>query len=345
MVNKDAVWDAPVDKKKFVWTNEKADDVTALDIEERNQLSLSDDDATVYDLEEDEKKGNSSRFAHITKVHPCYNEKLHDKVGRVHVPIAPKCNIGCNFCIRSINTEEDRPGVAGEVLTADEAVEHVLKVSEDGENNIAVVGVAGPGDSLANEATFEFFEKIDKEKPGLIKCMSTNGLLLPKYAEKIAELGVDTLTVTVNAVDPEIGKDVYGFIYYEGKVYKGREGAEILLKNQLEGIKKVTDLGVVVKVNTVLIPGLNDQHIEKIANKVKECGASLMNVLPLIPLNKMKDYERPGCEMMENARDNVEEILPVFRACTQCRADAYGIPGKKHKDHHLGLGNAPQSHF
>ena len=30
-----------------------------------------------------------AKFAHITKVHPCYNEKLHDKVGRVHVPIAP----------------------------------------------------------------------------------------------------------------------------------------------------------------------------------------------------------------------------------------------------------------
>ena len=95
--------------------------------------------------------------------------------------------------------------------------------------------------------------------------------------------------VTVNAVDPEIGKDIYAFVQYEGKIYKGKEGAEILLKNQLEGIKKVTDLGVIVKVNSVLIPGLNDEHIVEIAKKVKECGASLMNVLPLIPLNKMAD--------------------------------------------------------
>lgn len=131
-------------------------------------------------------------------MHPCYNEKLHDKVGRVHVPIAPKCNIGCNFCIRSINTEEDRPGVAGSIMDADVAVEHVLNVTKD--SAITVVGVAGPGDSLANEATFEFFEKINEVKPDLIKCMSTNGLLLPKYAERIAELGVNTVTVTVNAV-------------------------------------------------------------------------------------------------------------------------------------------------
>ena len=256
-----------------------------------------------------EHKG--SKFAHITKVHPCYNEKLHDKVGRVHVPIAPKCNIGCNFCIRSINTEEDRPGVAGSIMDADAAVEHVLNVTKD--SAITVVGVAGPGDSLANEATFEFFEKINKAKPDLIKCMSTNGLLLPKYADKIAELG------------------------------EGKEAAEILCKNQLEGIKRITDLGVVVKVNIVLIPGLNDEHIPEIAKTVKECGADLVNVLPLIPLNKMADYPRPGCMEIEKARSEVEEYLPVFRACTQCRADAYGIPGKKHEDHHIG--NAPQSHF
>ena len=275
-----------------------------------------------------------AKFAHITKVHPCYNEKLHDKVGRVHVPIAPKCNIGCNFCIRSINTEEDRPGVAGSIMDADAAVEHVLNVTKD--SAITVVGVAGPGDSLANEATFEFFEKINEVKPDLIKCMSTNGLLLPKYAERIAELGVNTVTVTVNAVDPEILKEINGFIVYEGKAYKGLEAAEILSRNQLEGIKKITDLGVVVKVNIVLIPGLNDEHIVEIAKTVKECGADLVNVLPLIPLNKMADYPRPGCGEIEKARSDVEEYLPVFRACTQCRADAYGIPGKKHEDHHLG---------
>ena len=124
-------------------------------------------------------------------------------------------------CIRSINGDENRPGVAGEILSADEAVAHVEKVTSE-DLPISVVGVAGPGDSLANDATFEFFEKITEEKPEMIKCMSTNGLLLPKYAERIAELGIDTLTVTVNAVDPEIGKDIYGFVIYEGEVYKGK---------------------------------------------------------------------------------------------------------------------------
>ena len=286
-----------------------------------------------------EHKG--SRFAHITRAHPCFNEKMHDKVGRAHVPVAPKCNIFCNFCTRDINDEENRPGVASCVMDADSAIKHVNDVVADGP--ISVVGVAGPGDSLANEETFKFFEKLAEEQPDLIKCMSTNGLLLPKYADKLAELGVNSVTVTINAVDPEIAEKIYSFIRYEGKVYKGREAVEILIKNQLEGVEKAAANGLVVKVNSVLIPGVNDEHIVDIAREVEKRGAALMNVLPLIPLGKMKDLERPDCMMMEKVREQVEEIIPVFRACTQCRADAYGIPGKKSEDHHLGM--TPQSHY
>ena len=286
-----------------------------------------------------EHKG--SRFAHITKAHPCFNEKMHDKVGRAHVPVAPKCNIFCNFCTRDINNEEDRPGVTSCIMKPDDAIAHIDDVTADGP--ISVVGVAGPGDSLANEETFEFFEKMAEKHPDLIKCMSTNGLLLPKYADRLAELGVNSVTVTINAIDPDIAVDIYSFIKYEGKVYKDYDAVKILIQNQLDGVEKAAANGMVVKVNSVLIPGLNDEHIVEIAKEVKNRGASLMNILPLIPLGKMKNYSRPDCSMMESVREQVEEIIPVFRACTQCRADAYGIPGKKSEDHHLGM--TPQSHY
>ncbi len=286
-----------------------------------------------------EHKG--SRFAHITKAHPCFNEKMHDKVGRAHVPIAPKCNIFCNFCTRDINNEEDRPGVASCIMKPDDAIAHIDNITSD--ESISVVGVAGPGDSLANEETFEFFEKMAKKHPDLIKCMSTNGLLLPKYADKLAELGVNSVTVTINAIDPDIAVDIYSFIKYDGEVYKDYDAVKILIKNQLDGVEKAAANGMVVKVNSVLIPGLNDEHIVEIAREVKKRGASLMNILPLIPLGKMKHYSRPDCSMMEKVREEVEEIIPVFRACTQCRADAYGIPGKKNEDKHLGM--TPQSHY
>ncbi|MGN1321307.1 MAG: radical SAM protein [Methanosphaera sp.] len=281
-------------------------------------------------------------FSHITKVHPCFNEKIHDKVGRIHIPIAPKCNIQCGFCTRSINKTENRPGVSSEIMTVNKAIEHIRKVTST-DQPINVVGVAGPGDSLYNENTLKLFKKIGEEFPEMILCMSTNGLLVPDYAEEIQTAGVKTVTITINAIDPEIGVQIYDNIHYHGKTYHGREGFELLLKNQLKGIELLSQKGIIVKVNSVLIPGLNDEHIIDIAREVKFRGASIMNIIPLIPLNKFKEYSRPGCGELSKVRDEVEQIIPVFRACTQCRADAFGIPGKQDQDFALGL--TPASHY
>lgn len=282
-----------------------------------------------------------SHFSHITKAHPCFNEKIHDKVGRMHIPIAPKCNIQCGFCTRKINDTEKRPGVSSCIMTVDEAINHIRDTV--GKMPINVIGVAGPGDSLYNEDTLVLFDRVQKEFPDLILCMSTNGLLVPDFADKIADSGVKTVTITINAVDVDIATKIYDDVYYHEKLYHGKEGCKILLENQLKGIELLSQLGVVVKVNSVLIPGVNDNHIKKIAKVVKQKGASIMNVLPLIPLNKFKGYEKPGCGMLSTVREEVEEYIPIFRACTQCRADAFGIPGNADEDFSLEL--VPTSHY
>lgn len=62
-------------------------------------------------------------------------------------------------------------------------------------------------------------------------------------AEEIIDVGIDSLTVTVNAVDPEIQAKLNGGITYHGKRYAGVEGAGILINNQLKSIKKVFSAG------------------------------------------------------------------------------------------------------
>lgn len=286
-------------------------------------------------------KQKMSKFAHITKVHPCYNEKLHDKVGRIHIPVSPSCNIQCGFCTRKLNDTENRPGVSSCIMDVESAMEHIRDTVT--KMPIKVVGVAGPGDSLCSENTLKLFEQVKEEFPDLILCMSTNGLLVPEYAQRIADAGVKTVTITINAVDSQIGAQIYDDINYKGKVYHGVEGFKILSENQLKGIEMLSELGVVIKVNSVLIPGVNEDHIKEIAKLVHSKGASIMNVLPLIPLNKFKDTPKPDCKLLARVRDEAEEYLPIFRACTQCRADAFGIPGQAQQDFSLEL--IPNSHY
>jgi nitrogen fixation protein NifB len=150
--------------------------------------------------------------------------------------------------------------------------------------------------------------------------------MLPRYADDLKKVGVSSITVTVNAVNPDILKKIVSAVVYDGARYVGAEGAELLIRNQLDGIRRVSDFAV-VKVNTVLITGVNDGHIGEIARAAKEAGAGLYNIIPLIPQGEFKNTRPPDCAALAAAREIAERYLPVFRHCKRCRADACGIPG------------------
>ncbi len=267
-------------------------------------------------------------YEELTDKHPCFARSAEHRNGRIHLPISPSCNIECRFCERSFNSYEVRPGVSRTVIRPEEAIEAIrraLEVCPD----IRVAGIAGPGDTLASPYALETFRLIKKEFPELIKCMSTNGLLLAEKAQEIIDVGIDSLTVTVNAVDPEIEAQLNDGIIWHGKHYTGVEAAEILIEQQLKGIKLVCDAGLTLKINTVLVPGINSQHIEQIARTVAEAGASLYNIIPLIPQHKLKDCREPDCSEIERAIRSASKYIDVFRHCQRCRADAVGIPGGK----------------
>lgn len=262
----------------------------------------------------------------VKNLHPCFGHARNK--GRIHLPVCPACNIECNFCDRKINTYENRPGVTGEILSPQEAVEalgRALELCPD----ITVAGIAGPGDTLATNGAVETFRLIGEQYPEILKCMSTNGLLLAERAEELIKLGINTLTVTVNAVDPKIQAKIISGIYYHGRRYEGEEAASILIHNQLEGIRIVAAAGITVKVNTVLIMEINRNHIREIAKTVSEAGATMYNIIPLIPQHKLKDCVEPACIDIDSARREAEEYIDVFRHCQRCRADAVGIPGQK----------------
>ncbi len=274
--------------------------------------------------------------------HPCFNESAHSVYGRIHLPVAPACNIQCNYCERSRNEHERRPGVYSEILTSKQAVDLTRSVIQKSPE-ITVVGIAGPGESLANESTFKTLKQINEEFPEMFKCLSTNGLVLLDNISRLKDVGLDTLTVTINATDPVVASKIYSMVNYEGNVLEGIDAAALLLEKQWSGLKAAVDAGMIVKINSVFIPGVNDKHLVEVAKKGKECGAHLMNIMPLIPLFKFKDKDAPLQSDLRPVRDACEKYLPQFRKCKQCRADAIGIPGKCERD--SGMSGTPSYHF
>ena len=262
--------------------------------------------------------------------HPCFGGN-HHKNGRMHLAVAPKCNIKCGYCTRKHDcANESRPGVTSRLLTPQEAIEKVRQVMASPVVGpiIKVVGIAGPGDPLANEQTFETFKLVKEEFPHLMLCMSTNGLLLPESIDRLHELGLHSLTVTINAVDPKVGAQIYKHISYHGRHYTGVEAAEILIANQFEGLKRAGELGMTIKVNSVLVPGVNDDQIPLIAARVKMLGAFVMNIMPIIPQADFADIKPPSEVRMAEIRRANEGIIGQFAHCKQCRADAIGLIGQ-----------------
>jgi len=270
-----------------------------------------------------------NKIVEITDIknrHPCFSGDANMNKGRIHLPVSPVCNIQCKFCKRDFNKWEQRPGVTASLLDPKDAAALVGKALALCPE-ISVAGIAGPGDTLATTHALEAFTLIHKEYPQLINCLSTNGLLLEKYADDLWGAGVRTVTVTVNAIDPSVLANICSRVVLDNDVHEGVKGAQILIDAQKRGIKKMSGLGTLVKINTVLVPDINAFHIKETAAAVKSWGASILNIIPLIPQFEMADLQAPACAELGKARAEAEEYLPVFRHCRQCRADAAGIPG------------------
>lgn len=261
-------------------------------------------------------------------IHPCFNAKVKGQFGRVHLPVAPKCNILCNYCNRKFDcVNESRPGVTSSVLSPTQAIAYLERVLE-AEPRITVAGIAGPGDPSANpKETLETLRLIRQRFPELLLCLASNGLGIAPYLDELAELQVSHVTITVNTVDPEIGAKIYSWVRDGKVIYRGLKAAEVLLARQLEAIRGLKARGIVVKINTIIIPGINDQQVEVVARKMKELGVDLLNCMPVYPNadTPFGDIPEPTPGEMTAIQAAAEEFLPQMRHCTRCRADAVGL--------------------
>lgn len=263
-----------------------------------------------------------------TTRHPCFNKAEAGSCGRVHLPVAPKCNIQCNYCNRKYDcVNESRPGVTSGVLKPFQAAEYMDKVLEK-EPRITVAGIAGPGDPFANPAeTLETMRLLNERHPQLLFCLSSNGMGILPYLDDIADLGVSHVTITISAVDPKIGAKIYPWVKDGNVVYRGEQGAKILLERQLAAIKGLKARGVVVKVNSIVIPGVNEDHILEVSRTVAKLGADIQNMIPIKPTQDtpFSGVTEPGKETIGPLRKQARQYIEQMTHCKRCRADAVGL--------------------
>src|SRR5674476_1582056 len=269
------------------------------------------------------------------KDHPCYSADAHHYFARMHVAVALACNIQCNYCNRKYDcSNESRPGVVSEKLTPDQALRKVITVANE-VPQLAVLGIAGPGDACYDwKKTKETFALISSQIADIKLCISTNGLALPDHVEELVDMNVDHVTITINMVDPKIGAKIYPWIFYKNKRFTGLEASQILHERQMQGLEMLAARGILTKINSVMIPGINDKHLKVVNAEVKKRGAFLHNIMPLISDPAHGTYfgltgqREPRHSELKALQDACAGGANLMRHCRQCRADAVGLLGE-----------------
>jgi len=260
--------------------------------------------------------------------HPCYTGGCYQNIVRIHLPVADVCNLGCGFCERSI---ENKDGIksSNNAVSPQTALSWLKKLIEEDKEDIKVVGIAGPGEPLFSENTFETLKLVKESYPEISTCLCTNGVNLDETVDRITGL-LDYLTVTINAYTPETAKKIYKFVVFNGEYEYGLDSFQKMLDKKWEGVKKAlaSNSFNALKINSIFIPDVNDEEIVDIAKKAGELGIDELNIKTLIPKAYFKDHKKFKKENLKKVREEAGKYITVFKECKNCSYDAVGVPGK-----------------
>lgn len=195
------------------------------------------------------------------------------------------------------------------------------------DSRVRIVAVSGPGEPLANPETFETIEIIRENLDAIQFCLSTNGTLLEENVPWLVNMGFKNLTVSMSTAKSSTASKIYEWARVGENILTGERMGSIIVDAQLRGISKAADAGITVKVNSILIPTVNQDDIIALAEIIADAGASLQNIVPLVPNDLLHKLKPPGNDLLETMRSQASRFINQFRHCKQCRSDVVGLPG------------------
>lgn len=261
-------------------------------------------------------------------IHPCFEN--HKCGSRFHLPVAFKCDTKCNYCKREYSDNINRPGVAEGILPLSEVENYVRKKAMN-YPECRIIGVAGPGDPFANaEELFGTFDIVNAKFPEYKCCVCTNGFYLPDNKKCFLKSNIDYITITINSVLPLTLAKLYEHLVINGKYYHGEEMGYMIKKLQKEALDIIVQKeNIKLKINIVVVPGINDGEIESIVEATKDYGVYIYNLIPMLPIKgtKFGNIEQISDKALVAIKEKLRKVFPgiyIKDNCLRCRADACG---------------------
>jgi len=210
--------------------------------------------------------------------------KLIDNLGReifyLRVSITDRCNYRCIYC----KPEEQFEFIPHEeILRYEEIVEIIEEAVNLGVTKVRITG----GEPFARKGVVNFIKKLREIKKLEDISLTTNGFFLSEYAEKLKDAGLNRVNISLDSLQEE----KYKRITRGGSLEKALKGIDSALKAGL----------LPIKINTVLIRGINDDEVEDFVRLT--LGRPLnIRFIELMPF---------GEELKDNYKDKFISVLGI----------------------------------
>ncbi|MGL2795477.1 GTP 3',8-cyclase MoaA [Helicobacter pylori] len=165
----------------------------------------------------------------------------------IRVSVTKQCNFRCQYCMPTTPLDffDDE-----ELLPLDNVLEFLKIAIDEGVKKIRITG----GEPLLRKGLDEFIAKLHAYNKEVALVLSTNGFLLKKMAKDLKNAGLSRVNVSLDSLKSD-------------RVLKISQ--KDALKNALEGIEESLKAGLKLKLNTVVMKGVNDDEILELLEYTK----------------------------------------------------------------------------
>jgi len=254
--------------------------------------------------------------------------KLIDNFGReisyLRVSITDRCNYRCIYC-QSEKEFEFIPHQ--EILRFEEIVEIVQEAVNLGITKVRITG----GEPLVREGIVNFIKQLRKIDRLEDISLTTNAFFLSEYTEKLKEAGLNRVNISLDSLQEEKYK----------KITRGGS-----LEKALKGISSALKAGLLpIKINTVLIRGINDDEVEDFVRLTLDRPLNI-RFIEFMPSGKevINEFESKFISVQEIKEKLIKKYLldPVKISTANGPAKYYQIKGGQGT---IGFITALSQHF
>lgn len=231
------------------------------------------------------------------------------KITYLRISVTDLCNLRCVYCMPENGVEKR---CHSDIMSIEEIISAVEASADCGISKVRITG----GEPLVRKGIVDICRGVSSI-PGIEEvCITTNGVLLPKYAQQLRDAGVSRLNISLDTLNPE----KYAQLTRIGRLEDALAGLEAAEKAGFTG----------TKINAVLIGGVNSDEIGELVALTKDRDIEF-RFIELMPIGECSGWDKerfiPGQTVLEAVPELVEDGMSGV-------SRMYRVPGWKG---HVGL--------